>query len=322
MSEGVTPIKGTRLALVKAMEESLSIPVGTSMRTIEVGVMEVRRSQLNQQLALRQPVIKLSFTHLIAYALTMAVSEMPVFSTSFVRAADVPQKVVRAGVNLGLAVDVEKKDDSRFLMVPVIRDAQSLEFPAFRERYEEIVGKTRAGTLQADDLAGATVTLTNPGGVGTVASVPRLMAGQSAIIAVGAIGLTPGFRHLDAAAAAQLGIAPVMTLTSTYDHRMVQGVESGMLLRRLEQLLAGEDAFYEQVASSLRVELPSLPAVAPAVLAAAPSPSLPVNQELMYAVAAGMSLVKAHRTHGHLAAHLDPLGSEPGTLLWSRRRSS
>jgi 2-oxoglutarate dehydrogenase E1 component len=305
------PIKGTRLALVKAMEESLAIPTGTSFRTFEVGILEARRSQLNQALAGRQPEIKLSYTHLIAFALTWAAREMPVFSTSFARDQGTPQRVARSEVSLGLAVDVERAEGGRFLLVPVIKGAQSLDFPTFRARYEEVVTKTRTGTLQVDDLEGATITLTNPGGVGTVASVPRLMAGQSAIIAVGAIGRPPGLTGIDERAARELGVGPVMTLSSTYDHRIIQGLESGMLLRRIEQLLSGADRFYEVVAESLAADLPPLPQ--PAVRPAAPPPTsnLGANQELMYAVAAGMSLVKAHRTHGHLAAHLDPLGSEP-----------
>ena len=307
----VEPIKGTRRALVEAMDESLGIPTATSFRTVDVSVLEMRRRQLNEALAARQPRLKLSYTHLIAFALTWAAREMPVFSTSFARIEGVPQRLVRPGVNLGLAVDVEKKDGSRFLMVPVIRGAHQLDFPTFHERYEETVRKTRSGTLQVDDLQGATITLTNPGGVGTQASVPRLMAGQSAIIAVGAITLPAGLTRLDERSARQLGVGPVMTLTSTYDHRLVQGVQSGLLLGRVEQLLAGSDDFYQIIAGSLGAELPPLPARAERVGAAPADPGQPANQELMYAVAAGMSLVKAHRTHGHLAAHLDPLGSEP-----------
>ncbi|MGH7706262.1 MAG: multifunctional oxoglutarate decarboxylase/oxoglutarate dehydrogenase thiamine pyrophosphate-binding subunit/dihydrolipoyllysine-residue succinyltransferase subunit, partial [Candidatus Dormibacteria bacterium] len=275
-----------------------------------VGVLEARRRQLNQALAQRHPQTKISYTHLIAFALTWAARETAVFSTSFSRAQGIALRSAVAGVNLGLAVDVEKADGSRFLMVPVIKGAESLQFPAFRDQYEELVTKARDGHLQVDDLEGATITLTNPGGVGTVASVPRLMTGQAAIIAVGSIGLPPGLGRLGARAAGELGVVPVMTLTGTYDHRLVQGVESGRLLARLEQLLAGHDRFYESVAESLHLALPELPAPNPR--AAAPvAAEAPANQELMYAVAAGMSLVKAHRTHGHLAAHLDPLGSEP-----------
>ena len=306
-----TPIKGSRLALVNAMEESLSIPTATSFRTLEVGVMEARRRQLNDALATREPPVKLSYTHLIAFALTWAAREMQVFSSSYSQVDGVPLKVVQPGVNLGLAVDVEKRDGSRFLLVPVIRGAESLEFADFRARYEEMVGKTRNGGIQVEDLEGATITLTNPGGVGTMASVPRLMSGQSAIIAVGAIGRPPGLSRLDERSVRELGVAPVMTVTSTYDHRLVQGAESGMLLRRMEELLAGGETFYEVVAASLGVELKALPASDPRIGPSTTSANLPANQELMYAVAAGMSLVKAHRTHGHLAAHLDPLGSEP-----------
>jgi 2-oxoglutarate dehydrogenase E1 component len=307
------PIEGSAAVLVEAMEESLRIPTATSFRTIEVPVLEARRRQLKESLqGAGRSDLKVSFTHLLAFALVRAAAQSPVFSAGFASVDGKPHKVVRDGVNLGLAVDVERSNGTRFLLVPVIKGAHLLNFPQFHSRYEELVRRTRTGALSVDDLADATITLTNPGGVGTVASVPRLMAGQAAIIAVGAIGLPPGLAHLSPEAAA-LGVKPVMTATSTYDHRLVQGVESGLLLRRLEGLLAGDDKFYETVFTSLELELPPLP-VAPAATGF-PTPSgraeAAPDLQLMKAVAAGMSLVKAHRTHGHLAAHLDPLGTEP-----------
>jgi 2-oxoglutarate dehydrogenase E1 component len=305
------PIKGASLALVQAMDESLTIPTATSMRTFEVAILDARRRQLNEALQARSTGIKVSFTHLVAFALTWAVREMPVFSSAFARVDGKPHKLVSPAVNLGLAVDVERGQDSRFLLVPVIRAAQGLGFADFRIRFEEQVLRTRTGALQVEDLQGATITLTNPGGVGTLFSVPRLMAGQSAIIAMGAVGYPPGLSQLDQASARQLGIRPVMTLASTYDHRVVQGIESGMLLRRLEELLGGADRFYEAVAESLQVELPPAAEVPPPTVVPGPNAGSGPNEELMYAVAAGMSLVKTYRTHGHLAAHLDPLGSEP-----------
>ncbi len=310
----VVPIKGTSAKLVEAMEESLTIPTATSFRTIEVPVLEARRSQLNAALQRAgRSDLKVSFTHLVAYALVRAAREMPAFAAGFARRDGQPQKVIRDGVNLGLAVDVERSDGSRFLLVPVIKGAHRLDFAGFRAAYEEQVRRTRTGGLSVDDLADATITLTNPGGVGTVGSVPRLMAGQSAIIAVGAIGIPAGFSGLSTEARAALGIRPIMTLTSTYDHRLVQGLESGMLLRQMEVLLAGGQGFYEDVFRSLQLDLPALPEVAsaPPLTVSAGSALATPNQQLMRAVAAGMSLVKAYRTHGHLAAHLDPLGSEP-----------
>ncbi len=307
-------IKGSSVKLVEAMERSLTIPTATSFRTIEVPVLEARRRQMNEALrAAARAELKVSFTHLLAFALVRAAREMPTFSASFKDVDGKPHKLVRDGVNLGLAVDVERADGSRFLLVPVIKRAHQLDFPAFRKAYEELVSRTRSGGLSVDDLADATITLTNPGGVGTVASVPRLMAGQAAIIAVGAIGNPPGFSGLSREAAAAIGVRPVMTVTSTYDHRLVQGVESGMLLRRLEGLLAGDDGFYEEVFASIGLPAPEATPIAGSTGLAllAPSSGAVPGEQLMRAVAAGMSLVKAYRTHGHLAAHLDPLGSEP-----------
>jgi 2-oxoglutarate dehydrogenase E1 component len=216
-------------------------------------------------------------------------------------------------VNLGLAVDVEKKDGSRTLMVPVIRDAGRLSFKEFLDAYNALVEKARTNSLTADDLTGANISLTNPGGLGTVASVPRLMVGQGTIVATGSIAYPVGLGNIGA----MIGAEKVMTMTSTYDHRIIQGAESGRFLQRIEALLQGEDGFYEAVFRDLGAELPELPAPpAPAAAAAAAAPAPAVSagaadEELLQAVQAATSLLKAHRTHGHLSARLDPLGREP-----------
>ena len=182
-----------------------------------------------------------------------------------------------------------------------------MDFAGFREVYEEMIHKTRDGSLSPDDMQGATMTLTNPGGIGTVASVPRLMPGQGCIIATGAIVLPPGLRGIEKSRLAELGVSKVMTMTSTYDHRVIQGAESGAFLARIEELLSGGDGFYEQVFRSFGLETPAAPVREPVV---AP-PSAAPSEEMLSHVQAATSLVKAHRTHGHLAARLDPLGSEP-----------
>ena len=150
-------------------------------------------------------------------------------------------------MSLGLAVDVERKDGTRSLVVPVLRDASELSFADFVARYDELVVGARDNTLQPDAYQGANITLTNPGGIGTVASVPRLMPGQGTIVATGAIGYPPGLTTVDPARLAELGVQKVMTMTSTYDHRVIQGAESGAFLRRIDQLLQGEDGFYDSV---------------------------------------------------------------------------
>ncbi|HEX8806053.1 MAG TPA: thiamine pyrophosphate-dependent enzyme, partial [Candidatus Aquilonibacter sp.] len=222
---------------------------------------------------------------------------------------------VEPGIHLGLAVDSERKDGTRFLIVPVIKNADTLDFAAFYNKYQELVTKARDNKLVADDLQGASFTLTNPGGIGTVASVPRLLAGQGAILATGAIGYPPGFQSASEPALRQLGISKVMQMTSTYDHRVIQGAQSGEYLRRVDQLLQGADNFYENLFAQLGLKAGPAPAPvavpAAAVAAARAEQEVAPSDEMLRAVAAGMAIVSGYRTHGHLAAHLDPLGSEP-----------
>ncbi len=302
-------LKGGAAVLARYMDESRSIPTATSFRTLTVTVLDDRRKQL------KNAGLRVSFTHLIAYAIArVATEEMPVMAHHFEAVDGKPHRVDDGGVNLGLAVDVEKKDGSRTLMVPVIRDAGRLSFKEFLDAYNALVEKARTNTLGADDLVGANVSLTNPGGIGTVASVPRLMGGQGTIVATGSIAYPVGLGKIGA----MIGAEKVMTMTSTYDHRIIQGAESGRFLQRIELLLQGESGFYESVFADLGVELPELPPppapAAAAVAAAAPAAtavSAVPDEELLQAVQAATSLLKAHRTHGHLAAKLDPLGREP-----------
>ena len=311
---GSIPLRGAAAALVKYMEESLQVPTATSFRTVRVDVLDQRRRQLNQAIQAAGRPEKLSYTHLIAFAITRAVKDVPSMAVTFDRIDGTPARVAR-GVHLGLAVDVQRQDGSRMLLVPVIRDADRLDFAAFRDQYETLVSKARIGKLVADDLSGATLVLTNPGGIGTIASVPRLMKGQGTIVATGAIGYPPEFSAIAESGLRQLGVSKVMTMTSTYDHRVIQGAESGEFLRRIDELLSGADGFYESVFESLRLVAPAgISEPARAVTQpgeAAGAAPITAEAELLRAVAAGMALVAAYRSHGHLAARLDPLGSAP-----------
>jgi 2-oxoglutarate dehydrogenase E1 component len=304
---GTQPLRGGAAVLARYMSESLSIPTATSLRTITVTVLDARRREL------KAAAHKVSFTHLIAYAIARAGTDMPVMSDHYTEIDGKPQRVRDGAVNLGLAVDVEKKDGTRTLMVPVIRDAGRLPFERFLEAYDALVDGARTNTLGADDLVGANMTLTNPGGIGTAASVPRLMSGQGTIVASGSIGYPVGLQNIGA----MVGAEKVMTMTSTYDHRVIQGAESGRFLGLIEGYLQGEYGFYEDVFAALGVELgppPPLPAPAAAAAAAAQQPPDGVytgGEELLQAVQAASTYVSRVRSHGHLAAHLDPLGSEP-----------
>jgi multifunctional 2-oxoglutarate metabolism enzyme len=318
------PLRGPAGMLAKAMEESRSIPTATSFRTLPVDTLDAKRKALNGEL--KERGMKVSFTHLVAWAIVQAATEWPVMGRSYEERDGKPNVIEPANVNLGIAVDVERKD-GRGLMVPCIKGAETVDFKGFHTYYEDLITKTRENKLTADDFQGTNITLTNPGGLGTIASVPRLMSGQGTIVATGSIAYPVEWSHAPADKVKALGVAKVMTMTSTYDHRVIQGAESGSFLRRIEQLLQGEDGFYESVAESLGVSTNVVTsahpaaASAPALAAGAPAaPAAPAglsvveekpSEELLQAVQAATSLLKAYRTHGHLAARLDPLGSEP-----------
>ena len=322
------PLVGPPAALATAMERSLATPTATTLRTFGVGELERRRAALNSALKAAGSKGKVSFTHLIAFALARAVGEKPGLAASFARTSAGAARRVAAGVNLGIAVDTTRRDGSRFLVVPVIRGANALEFAGFLAAYDRLVALARDGKLGADDLSGATLSLTNPGGLGTSASVPRLMTGQGMIVAVGSIAWPPGFAQTDRASLQSLGVEKILTLTNTYDHRVVQGADSGEFLARIEALLGGADGFYAAIERSLdlaenasgshaasgsaaigRSEAPSAGAAGTGV--AATTIGVPASDEMLNAVASGMAIVSAYRRHGHLAATLDPLGTPP-----------
>jgi 2-oxoglutarate decarboxylase len=297
------PLRGAAAALARYMEESRSIPTATSFRTLTVSTLDARRREL------KQAGRKVSFTHVIAYAIARAGTDMPVMANHFAEVDGKPFRIEDGRVNLGLAVDVEKKDGTRTLMVPVILDAGRLPFDRFLEAYDALVDKARTNTLTADDLVGGNVTLTNPGGIGTVASVPRLMNGQGTIVATGSIAYPAGV-------SVSSGAEKVMTMTSTYDHRIIQGAESGRFLALIEGYLQGEHDFYEELFAALGVPAPApllAPSAPPAPTATATTAPAPYTggEQLLQAVQAASTFVSRVRSHGHLAAHLDPLGSEP-----------
>jgi multifunctional 2-oxoglutarate metabolism enzyme len=311
------PLRGPAGALAAYMDESLRIPTATSFRTLPVTTLDAQRKAINSDLAAAGRKEKLSFTHLIAWAIVRAASEaLPVMGTGYAVVDGTPHRLVRDTVNLGLAVDVERKDGSRSLMVPVVKDASSMDFRQFRDAFDDLVGRTRFGGITPDELRGASITLTNPGGLGTVSSVPRLMPGQGTIVATGSIGYPPGLAGADPSGLAALGVEKIMTMTSTYDHRVIQGAESGQFLGEIERRLLGEEGFYASVREALdlprEAELPApAEAVAPAAAPSIAAPAAAVDEDLLESVAAAMSVVKAHRSHGHLAAQLDPLGAQP-----------
>jgi 2-oxoglutarate dehydrogenase E1 component len=301
--EGEEPsvLRGASARIVENMEASLGVPTATSVRTVPAKLLEVNRQILNNHLA-RTGGGKVSFTHLIAYAVLRALEQVPAMNSGFGLADGKPVLVRHEHVNLGLAVDVKKSDGSHTLVVPNIRDADTLDFARFQASYEDLIAKVRSNQLSPDDFAGTTGTITNPGTIGTVHSVPRLMPGQGFIIGVGAIGFPAEYEGADPQTLAKLGVSKTITLTSTYDHRIIQGVESGEFLGVVHRLLVGDDEFYDEIFKSFAV--PYEPARWSVDITAADEDSIAAHDKAVHV----QQLINMYRVRGHLLANLDPLG--------------
>ena len=295
------PIRGAGAAIAANMERSLSVPTATSFRNIPAKLLEVNRKVINGYRS-RSGQGKVSFTHLIGYAVVRAIADaVPNMSNSFVAGADGKPRIIRnPHVNMGLAVDVDKGDGTRTLVVPVLRDADTLDFAGFLAAYEDLIRKVKSNKLAVSDFQGATITLTNPGTIGTVQSVPRLMPGQGVIVGVGTIDYPAEFQGADERALGSLGVSKVVTITSTYDHRIIQGAESGMFLKRVHELLLGEHGFYEDVFKSLGVPYEAVKWRVD--LSPIDSEEAMLHKQMQIA-----TLIRVHRVRGHLIADLDPL---------------
>ena len=279
------------------MEGSLSVPTATSVRVVPAKLMIDNRIVINNHLK-RGRGGKVSFTHIIAYAMIKALREMPEMNAFFGELDGKPAVGHPEHINLGIAIDLAKEDGSRQLLVPSIKGCEDLDFGQFWNAYEEVVRKARTGALTVEDFAGTTVSLTNPGTIGTVHSVPRLVQGQGLIVGVGALDYPAEFQGASEETLARLAISKVVTLTSTYDHRIIQGAQSGDYLRRIHEILLGANEFYEEIFTALRI------------------PYQPIQwavdfdfskDEAINKTARVQQLIQAYRTSGHLMADIDPL---------------
>ncbi|MFG2407934.1 multifunctional oxoglutarate decarboxylase/oxoglutarate dehydrogenase thiamine pyrophosphate-binding subunit/dihydrolipoyllysine-residue succinyltransferase subunit [Streptomyces brevispora] len=314
-------LRGPSAAVAKNMNASLELPTATSVRAVPVKLLFDNRIVINNHLK-RARGGKISFTHLIGYAMVQALKAMPAMNYSFAQKDGKPTLVKPEHVNLGLAIDLVKPNGDRQLVVAAIKKAETLNFFEFWQAYEDIVRRARNGKLGMDDFTGVTASLTNPGGIGTVHSVPRLMPGQGLIMGVGAMDYPAEFQGTSQDTLNKLGISKVMTLTSTYDHRVIQGAASGEFLRILSQLLLGENGFYDDIFKALRI------------------PYEPVrwlkdidasHDDDVTKAARVFELIHSYRVRGHVMADTDPLEyrqrkhpdldiTEHGLTLWDLER--
>ncbi|MFJ9197942.1 multifunctional oxoglutarate decarboxylase/oxoglutarate dehydrogenase thiamine pyrophosphate-binding subunit/dihydrolipoyllysine-residue succinyltransferase subunit [Streptomyces flaveolus] len=314
-------LRGPAAAVAKNMNASLELPTATSVRAVPVKLLFDNRIVINNHLK-RARGGKISFTHLIGYAMVQAIKAMPTMNYAFGEKDGKPTLVKPAHVNLGLAIDLVKPNGDRQLVVAAIKKAETLNFFEFWQAYEDIVRRARDGKLTMDDFTGVTVSLTNPGGLGTVHSVPRLMPGQSVIMGVGSMDYPAEFQGTSQDTLNKLGISKVMTLTSTYDHRVIQGAASGEFLRQVANLLLGENGFYDEIFEALRI------------------PYEPVrwlkdidasHDDDVTKAARVFELIHSYRVRGHVMADTDPLEyqqrkhpdldiTEHGLTLWDLER--
>ncbi|WP_346387844.1 multifunctional oxoglutarate decarboxylase/oxoglutarate dehydrogenase thiamine pyrophosphate-binding subunit/dihydrolipoyllysine-residue succinyltransferase subunit, partial [Nocardioides sp.] len=292
-----TVLRGASARTAQNMDASLAVPTATSVRSVPVKLLWDNRTVINNHLA-RARGGKVSFTHIIGYALVKALRSMPEMNNGFEVRDGKPNLITPAHINLGLAIDIQKPDGTRQLLVPSIKAAETMDFAGFWTAYEEIVRKARDNKLTVADFQGTTISLTNPGTIGTNHSVPRLMAGQGVIIGVGAMEYPPEWQGASDDAIARNAISKVMTLTSTYDHRVIQGAQSGDFLRRVHHLLTGQEDFYDEIFRALRI--PYEPIRWSNDIATSHDDEISKQARIL-------ELIHAYRVRGHMMADTDPL---------------
>ncbi len=293
----VTPLKGMARTLSKNMDESLAVPTATSVRTVPAKLLIDNRIVINNHLR-RSRGGKVSFTHLIGWALIQTLKDFPSQNVAYSEADGKPSIVVPAHIGLGIAIDVPKPDGTRSLLVPSIKRAETLDFNEYLVAYEDLVKRTREGKLAPADFQGTTISLTNPGGIGTVHSVPRLMQGQGSIIGAGALEYPAEFQGAAEEVLVQLGVSKTITLTSTYDHRVIQGAGSGEFLKQVHERLTGGRGFFEEIFAALRI--PYKP------VQWANDIHVDITGQVDKS-ARVQELINSFRVRGHLMADIDPL---------------
>lgn len=293
----LTVLRGAPMRTAKNMDASLSVPTATSVRSVPMKLVIDQRTVINSFLSTSKGG-KISFTHLIAYAMVQALKAVPAMNNAYDVVNGKPTLIENPTINLGIAIDLKRPDGTRQLMVPSIKGCEELDFAQFWSDYEKLITRARGGALTVEDFAGTTATITNPGGIGTNHSVPRLMTGQGMILGVGNIDYPAEFQGTSISRITDLGVSKVTTLTSTYDHRVIQGAQSGEFLKVLHGLLLGEDRFYDQIFEALRI----------------PYEPLRWSQDVSAHRASQVTkqgrvleLINAYRSVGHLVANTDPL---------------
>lgn len=322
----LTELPNIPTKIAENMEESLTVPTATSVRSIPVKPLDENRRIINKYL-LRQRRSKISFSHLLLWAIVKTLNKYPALNDNFVKKDGKYYRQINNQINIGVAVDIERSNGERLLLVPNLKDTGKMNFSEFINGLSDLISRAKNSKIKLEELEGTTVSLTNPGMMGTIMSVPRLMNGQGMIIASGSIDYPAEFSAVKPDKLTELAISKVVSITNTYDHRIIQGAESAEFLRYMHQLLIGEYRFYDQIFASLKI------------------PFSPVNWEIDSSDTSKsemnhrqeksthvMSLINSFRVRGHLLANINPLGissysypeldmSYYGLNIWDLERS-
>ena len=299
----IKPLKGVAGKIAANMDQSLEVPTATSQRVIPVKMLMEDRRIINSYLEKRlEP--KASLTHFIAWSIVRALKEYPQLNHHYGEKKNKPARVIPNSVNLGIAIDLPNKDGSRNLVVPNIKGVDKLTFPEFLNAFNDIIERARNNELEVEDFENTTISITNPGTMGTVASMPRLMKGQGAIIATGAMNYPAEFQSMSRDLLSHLGISQVMNVTCTYDHRIIQGAESGSFLARIQEFLAGPTDFFESIFEELNIPYEPIPFGVDQYTGFLDGSD---NIESDKKAVAVSRLVDRYRRHGHVMAELNPL---------------
>lgn len=302
-------IRGVASKIVENMDESVEVPTATSLRVLPMKMLTEDRAIINSHL-LEKGEPKASFTHFIAWAVIQAIKEFPTINSYYTRKNGDHYRVIPGQVNLGIAVDLQSKDGSRNLVVPNIKGVDKMNFKEFLYAYAELIEKARNGNLEVKDFQDTTISITNPGTIGTISSVPRLMKGQGAIIATGAINYPAEFQSMSQEVLNQLGVSKVMTMTCTYDHRIIQGAESGSFLLKVHSLLNGEENFFDSIFKDLDIPYEPFPFGEDKFRGQLGGATHTLENDRR--AIAVWRLINMYRMRGHVLADLDPLESSPG----------
>jgi 2-oxoglutarate dehydrogenase E2 component (dihydrolipoamide succinyltransferase) len=230
--EQLEPMTAMRRGVMEHMRRSVDTAAHvTSAIEVDFSRVVALRQKLKPEFA--EQGVNLTYLAFIARAAVDTLKDYP-YINGEIRGQSI---LTRPNVNLGIAVAL---DEGKGLIVPVIRNAPDLNLQGIARGIQDVAERARTKKLLPDDVQGGTFTITNPGSFGTFHGTPIINQPQSAILGTYALVKRPWVVQ-DELGNDVIAIRPIMNLTLTYDHRLVDGAYAGMFLRDLRTRLESWD---------------------------------------------------------------------------------